>query len=419
MSPHLAPPTPPSEADALVLRAVAGPLSGQAFNLRGHSSFLAGRGPGALQLLLENDPGISRTHFLIECNPPLARLVDLRSKNGTYLNDARIDEAGLRHGDRIRAGQTVLLVELPGGPGTLTVEPPSPPTQPDNRAVFPGFKVERELGRGGMGIVFLATRLADNQAVAIKAVSPAVAPSGDALARFQREMAILERLTHPHIVRFLQTGESGGLLFFVMEYVEGTSASAAVREHGPFAPERVVRIGCQLLEALAHAHLQGFVHRDVKPGNLLLTPDDSVKLADFGLGRTYQASMMSGLTISGQPGGTPGFMPPEQVLDFRSARPAADQYGAAATLYFMLTGQMVYEPARSTAELLTRILAEEPIPLRPAPGPSLGRLGPVLCRALARDPRHRYPDVLAFRDALRSRVCGSLPCDPGTIARGA
>jgi len=236
-------------------------------------------------------------------------------------------------------------------------------------------------------------------------VSPAVAPNAQTLGRFQREMAILQRLDHPHIVRFLDTGESSGMLYFIMEYVEGQSAADAVKRGGPFAPGRVAVLGGQLLEALAHAHLQGFIHRDVKPGNLLLTTVDGregVKLADFGLGRTYQASMMSGLTISGTPGGTPGYMPPEQVLDFRSARPAADQYSAAATLYYLLTGQMIYEPARSTADLLMRVLHDEPLPLRqPVSGPALpGRLGPVMCRALARDPKLRYPDVLAFRDAL-------------------
>ncbi len=404
-NPRPSPPLPleASEAEALVLHAVAGPLSGQEFRLSGHSSFLVGRGPGALHLVLENDPGISRTHFLIEANPPQARLVDLRSKNGTFVNGTRVAEADLRHGDEVKAGQTVLRVEMPAGHHTVTVGGSSPATPAETPFFFPGYEVVRELGRGGMGVVYHARSVPSGEDVALKVVSPAVAPNPQTLGRFQREMAILERLTHPHIVRFLRTGESGGLLYFVMEYVEGESASAAVHRDRPFAPGRVVRLGCQLLEALAHAHLQGFIHRDVKPGNLLLArADDAVKLADFGLGRTYQASMMSGLTMSGQQGGTPGFIPPEQVVDFRSARPPADQYGAAATLYYLLTGRMVYEPSRSSADLMMRVLGEEPLPLRqPAGGPTLpGGLGPVLCRALARDPRQRYPDVLAFRDAL-------------------
>jgi len=188
-----------------------------------------------------------------------------------------------------------------------------------------------------------------------------------------------------------------------MEFVDGPSAAVLVKRNGPFAPERVVTLGCQLLDALAHAHLQGFIHRDVKPGNVLLTQlagREMLKLADFGLGRAYQASAMSGLTVAGTSGGTPGYMPPEQVLDFRTARPAADQYAAAATLYYLLTGQSIYEPATSTTELMLRILNSEPIPLRQPCPPLPARLGEVFRRALARETRHRYSDVLAMREAL-------------------
>src|SRR5262249_19730164 len=123
-------------------------------------------------------------------------------------------------------------------------------------------------------------------------------------------------------------------------------------------------------------------------------------LADFGLARAYQESAMRGLTLAGTPGGTPGFMAPEQVLDFRGAGPAADQYAVAATLYYLLTGEPIYEPATTTLDLFMRIIHTEPIPLRPAAPALPGRLGEVLRRALARDPRRRYPDVTAMRQAL-------------------
>jgi serine/threonine-protein kinase len=396
----------PAEAldDALVLTVIAGPLSGQTHRLEGHSTFLIGSRPAGVQLSIRGDPYISGTHCLIEVNPPLARLVDLRSKNGTFLNGERVGEAVLRHGDRITVGTTTLLVEFPGDLSQQTADGPVA-TDARTDPLLPGYVVLREAGRGGMGIVYQARRLADEQFVAVKAVLPAVHPRPETLGRFKREMAILERLSHPHIVRFLETGESSGMLCFIMEWVEGESGSDAVKRAGPFSPERIVALGCQLLEALAHAHLQGFIHRDVKPGNVLLTTitgRETLKLADFGLARTYQASAMSGLTICGQPGGTLGYMPPEQALDFRSAKPTADQYSAAATLYYLFTGKMIYEASQAPAEMLARILTEEPLPLRQPPtGPPLpGQLGPVLCRALARDPQKRYPDVLAFRDAL-------------------
>jgi serine/threonine protein kinase len=122
-----------------------------------------------------------------------------------------------------------------------------------------------------------------------------------------------------------------------------------------------------LLEALAYAHAEGFVHRDIKPSNLLVTEENGrevVKLADFGLARAYQASPLSGITMVGVFGGTPAFMPPEQVLNFRDAQPAADQYSAAATLYYLLTACYVPYPAPTPAEMFRRILQDEPVPIR-------------------------------------------------------
>src|SRR5262249_17281253 len=164
----------------------------------------------------------------------------------------------------------------------------------------------------------------------------------------------LERLDHPHIVRFHEAGVARGVVFFVMEFVPGSSAGRLVKEHGPFPLARVASLGCELLDALGHAHDRGFVHRDVKPGNMLLAGPaggETLKLADFGLARAYEASAMSGLTLSGQSGGTPAFMPPEQVRSFRAAQPSADQYSAAASLYHLATGQHIYERASSMMDL--------------------------------------------------------------------
>jgi serine/threonine-protein kinase len=273
--------------------------------------------------------------------------------------------------------------------------------------VVPGYIIQDEVGRGAMGVVYRARRKKDGETVAVKTILPAISPSQKTLARFHREVDILERLDHPHIVRFYQAGAVRGVVFFVMEFVQGSSASKRVKGQGPFPLPTVVRLGCQLLEALAHAHDCGFVHRDVKPGNMLLTGpsgSETLKLADFGLARAYEASAMSGLTRSGQSGGTPEFMPPEQVRSFRAAQPYADQYSAAASLYYLVTGQHIYERADSTVELLAQILQEEPIPLRPGPPhPALaGPLGGVIRRALARQQEDRFPDVRAMQGALRA-----------------
>jgi serine/threonine-protein kinase len=160
---------------------------------------------------------------------------------------------------------------------------------------------------------------------------------------------------------------------------------------------------CQLLQALEYAHTRRFVHRDIKPANLLLGRERGkrvVKLADFGLARIYQESQLSGLTVQDDVGGTAAYMPPEQILDYRGVDPAADQYSAAATLYYLLTGTTVYEPAETAAKMLDRILHEEPVPVlarRPNLSPALAA---VLHRALSRDPGHRYAGAREFRRAL-------------------
>ncbi len=313
----------------------------------------------------------------------------------------------------------MLRVSLPSthGPVTLTLTDAFPTTDspPPLLAIplpshtvqqgVPGYVLERQLGAGGMGVVYQARRESDQAVVALKMILPALRHRPDLSAKFLREMQIVARLQHPNIVRWLDSGVTGELLFFAMEFVAGPSASQVVKESGPLAAERVVALGCQLLDALGFAHDQGFVHRDVKPANLLLTTANGVeqlKLADFGLAKEYQDSGLSGLTLTGTAGGTAAFMPPEQVTDFRSARPAADQYGSAATLYNLLTGRHIYETSSSLLELLGLILNHEPIPLRqPSAGPALpGRLGAVLRRALARDPARRYPDVRAMRQEL-------------------
>ena len=136
-------------------------------------------------------------------------------------------------------------------------------------------------------------QLADDRAAAVKTLTPAIVPSQQALGRFRREAAILARLDHPHVVKFLEFKATGGLLFFVMEFVPGKNAALIVKRDGPLAPDRARRWIGQAIDGLTHAHDRGFVHRDVKPFNLLVvaSPDgneDEVKVSDFGLARAYE-----------------------------------------------------------------------------------------------------------------------------------
>jgi serine/threonine-protein kinase len=268
---------------------------------------------------------------------------------------------------------------------------------------FPDYRLLRELGQGGMGIVYLAVHLISGDVVALKAIRPAVEPRPEDVVRFLREAQILQQLQHPHIVTFRASGESAGRLFFVMDYLAGCDARALLKQEGPLAVPRAVHIVCHLLEALDHAHQRGFVHRDVKPANLVILSNDGqevVKLLDFGLARAYQLSRLSGLTLTGHFGGTLPFTAPEQITSFRESRPPVDQYAAAATLYNLLTDHYTHDFPRDFARRLLMAMEDDPVPIRSRRADVPEGLAAVLHRALERDPEQRFPDVAAFRAAL-------------------
>jgi serine/threonine-protein kinase len=294
-------------------------------------------------------------------------------------------------------------------PGVLAMEALLNPTPtapaPAGIPRIPGYRIERELGRGGMGVVYLAFSEKDSCQVALKTIIPAVAVSSVELARFVREMEILGQLDHKYIVRLHKAGHEGGVLYFGMEYVEGTDAKDMLKKRGPLGVRTAVGMICQLLSALEYAHHpeRRFVHRDIKPANLLVSTRDRepvVKLADFGLARVYQASRMSGLTMKGDMGGTVPFMPPEQITQFRDVSPLADQYSAAATLYNLLTGCYLFKDGTIRAQTLTQVLQEDPVSIRQRRPEVTEELAQVIHRALEKDPQARFPDVRAFRAAL-------------------
>jgi serine/threonine-protein kinase len=255
-----------------------------------------------------------------------------------------------------------------------------------------------------MGVVYLALRESDATPVALKTILPALVPSQQVLDRFLREANILRQLDHPHIVACRDVGESQGRLYFAMEYVRGVDACRLLEDHGgPLPIGRAVALACQLLEALAYAHARRFVHRDIKPANLLVAREghELAKLADFGLARVYQASRLSGLTLDGDVGGTPAYMAPEQITHYREADPATDLYAAGAVLYNLLTDRPVYDFEGRFERMVLKILQDDPVPIR-ARRPDLPEgLAAVVHRALAREPRARFPDAGAMCRSLR------------------
>ena len=359
-----------------------------------------------VEAITESDLYFSRFHFLVEINPPLCRLVDLGSRNGTRVNGKKVSRAELNDGDTIRAGKTMLSIRVEQDTELQTTawEPARPHTEAETFPVFPGYHLVQELGRGGMGVVYLATCDADGSEVALKSIAPQGAVTRRNVERFLREADILKQLNHPNIVRFRDMGAANDRLFFTMDYVPGTDAHRVLKERGVWSVRSAVRTTIEVLRALAFAHGAGFVHRDIKPSNILLHQGKNrygVKLADFGLARIYQASQLSGLTAEGEFGGTLRYMPPEQITDYRNVSPASDQFAVAATLYHLLTDKFIHDFESDGRLPIVLVLEGEPVPILERRPELPAGLAEAIHRALERAPEARYADALDFAYALR------------------
>jgi serine/threonine-protein kinase len=164
-------------------------------------------------------------------------------------------------------------------------------------------------------------------------------------------------------------------------------------------------MAAQILKGLDHAHRLGFVHRDIKPENILIGRNPSgllsVKISDFGLAKSYRSIGLSGLTFSGEMRGTIPFMPPEQMLDFKTVKPSGDIYATTATLYFLLTGQFIHDHVGEGVDVVQLVLEQAPIPIRERRPEIPPQLAAVIDRGLSRDPADRFPSASALRQALR------------------
>jgi serine/threonine protein kinase len=246
------------------------------------------------------------------------------------------------------------------------------------------YRLGDPLGRGGMGEVYRATDEVLDRKVAIKLLLP-VRESLAAEERFLREARAAAMISDPHVVAALDFGKHGDGYFLAMELVEGRSVSEELRTHGPLPPDRAVDIVRQAAAGLAAAHRHGLVHRDIKPGNLLLTSDGRVKVADFGIVRF--ADTTTTLTATGQIVGTTQFLAPERALG-RTAEAASDVYALGCVLYQLVTGHPPFVADDPTAIMYQHVemTAARPSVLRPQ---LAGELEDLLYWMLAKDPNHR------------------------------
>lgn len=397
------------------LFASQGPLRGKVFDFDTHDTFLFGRAADCHACLAPEDGSASRHHFLLEVAPPRARLRDLGSLNGTCVNgrlyggreEGLPPEAGrpsaqvdLRDGDRIEVGDTVFGVSIRGeDPQPLPLPRPAAGKQP---FAVPGLEIGRVLGRGGMGVVYLARRQKDGREVAVKAMLPELRVDEHAREVFLREMRVSSSLRHPNIVEVLEHGEIPGGFYMAMELCRGGSASAsAARRGGRLSPRTAVGIALEALAGLGCAHDAGYVHRDLKPENLLFAAEGETgtKVADFGLAKAFDSAGLSGMTATGAVAGTLPYMPREQITNYRDVRPVSDVWSLAASLYHLLTGCFPRNYPRGVDPIFV-VLRGEVVPIR-ARDPHVPRpVAEVIDRALAEPASARYQTAHEFREAL-------------------
>jgi len=282
-----------------------------------------------------------------------------------------------------------------------------------------GYTIRSEIGEGGTSSVFRAEH-ATHGVVAVKVLREKLRQDKTAVARFVREARYGERVRHPNVVQTLEVGEARpGLHFLAIEWAAGELLEKYVKAHAPLPPDEVMSIVSQIAAAVQAAHAVGIVHRDLKPDNVMYDPATrQVKLLDFGIATDTDMAPEERLTRAGFFVGTLMYVAPE-ALSGELVSPAADQYSLATIAYLMLTGCLPFT-AKTPREMFSQLLSQPPIPLNEArPGLRFGTsVEQVIMRGLSKDPRQRFPDTVAFADALRSALEQPEPEQtPGLLGR--
>lgn len=445
---------------------------GQGFSFAQPQRCLVGR-DAACQLLLEDPrspPLVGRRHCELILEPPSVLVRDLDSLNGTFINGQLLGNRAspsvslgrLFDGDVLGVADYRLLVRTSPAAcaGCLEVIPDDPgdsrtlggrrlcpsclsaanaeglPSLPSvglddavsrllrqARRELPvlqmlrDYDVERELGRGGMGAVYLVRHAQTGERLALKVMLGQHRAREDSLRRFLREIDNTRALRHRHVVSAFDSGSEGDTLFFTMEYCQGGNLEQLVRQRGTVAVPEAVGLIVQVLDALSYAHdvelpsvplsgggsrsARGLVHRDLKPGNLLLTagPAPIVKVADFGLAKAFELAGLSGHTSSGTLLGTPSFCPRQQMINARDVGPEVDVWATAACLYYLLTRSYVrHHPAGD--DVLTTIMQQPVVPIRRRRPDLPEALADLIDHALVEEPAVPAWSAAEFRDAL-------------------
>jgi pSer/pThr/pTyr-binding forkhead associated (FHA) protein len=459
----------------VTIEVVEGSAKGQTITFERHDTLLVGRDPDC-HIQLAGDPAISRHHCLLEVAPPRARLRDLGSRNGTFINDVRygkrekgespeeaakraFPEVDLHDSCKVRIGKTVVCVQVQekstppserkeatsrririsclrcgrdltnsgvfypdSDPicGSCRTEAGSDPmkvlvemvgraekAQASTSFSLPDYQVEKRIGQGAFGAVYLARRRKGGEQVAIKVMLPQVEVTDESRELFRREISVLRKLDHPNIISYLEHGSVGDAFYFVMDYCEAGSIHEAMKPAGgklSFEPATAYTL--EALEGMAFAHAKGYIHRDLKPQNILLTHSSGktrARISDFGLAKCLENAGLSGMTLTGTAAGSPDYMPREQVTNFRDVKPSCDVFSMAATYYKMLTGL----PPRGKTQgkdPIVAVLQQQVIPILKVDPGVPKPIAVILDKALQPKAKDRYPTAAEFRDALKKAL---------------
>ena len=453
----------------VILTVTRGEKQGTSLEVTEYSRVLIGRREDCAIIMPEKS--VSRCHCLLEINPPLVRLQDFGSLNGTFLNgkligsrpsetpnspdSSRNDSIVLKDGDRLGLGSVCEITCHIVAPDPIsvsdTVPDPEPepavkpepesaadpePDLPADGSLLKSLNRIRCLGRGGMGEVWQVRYPVTGREYALKTLLPDVEMDDSTRRVFLREASIALSLRHPNVVRTYRTGCEDGTLYILMDLCRGGSIDALVRERGHglglvFSTWVIL----QVLSGLDYVHrteirtevhpdglsdsrvasVRGIVHRDFKPGNVFLSDSGNrpqAMVADFGMAKAFSIAGQSNISKSGSLMGTPVFMPRQQVRDCKYATPEVDVWAAAATYYYMLTGRYVRD-FRDERNVWMVLLTEKPIPVRDREPAMPEKLAEVIDRALREEPALFYSSA----DDFRRDIIETLPDDVRSCCR--